>query len=143
MWCGSGELNDVLRKTSGKDSATLAKIKRISKFTFSINVPYLLLNAVTFFDRISKDEGPPNVMRLLAAPTTAIDHLNCLAGFLFADRLNRQETVLGNVEVVAIDVRTACLCVRPAVGAPFGQLVRIELFILSTIFSPLSTSNPK
>jgi hypothetical protein len=58
-WCGSGELNDVLRKTSGKDSATLAKIKRISKFTFSIKVPYLLLHAVTFFDRISKDERPP------------------------------------------------------------------------------------
>src|SRR5262245_10478633 len=49
------------------------------------------------------------------------------SGRFFAQGYGDREAVFGNIEIVAIGIRTASLGIGPPVGARFGQFVWIDL----------------
>ena len=57
----------------------------------------------------------------------ALSFLRLLILFLAAHRLHDLKAVFGNIEKVAVDIRTAGLGIGSAIGTLLGQLVGIEL----------------
>ena len=61
-----------------------------------------------------------------------------LVRFLLAHRFNRQKPMLGNIEVIAVNIRGAGFGIRSPVRALLRQLIRIEfLQSLDDLFSVL------